>query len=144
MRPIWKQLPRENSARGSWAALYVTMKPNGEIVMSRVTWERLGGPAAFHILFDEANNRIGLKPTVLQMRDAYKACVKGRRGGRCVNAYRLTQDYNIRLTYTIQFHDAEIDHDGILILDLRTARISQRSANHPRNRKKKETSDRAE
>lgn len=28
--------------------------------MSRVTYERLGAPAAFNILFDEVNMRIGL------------------------------------------------------------------------------------
>ncbi len=114
------------------------MNPKGEIVMSRVTYERLGGPAAFHILFDEANNRIGLKPTVLAMKDAYAACKTGSHGGRAVSAYRLTQDYNIRLLETIRFHDAEIDYDGILILDLRTARISQRALKHPRNRAKLE------
>ena len=34
----------------------------------------------------------------------------------------------ISLPETIRFHDAEIDHDGILILDLRTARVSERVA----------------
>lgn len=139
MRPIWKQLSRDKNIRGQWAALYVTMNPKGEIAMSRVTWERLGGPAAFHIFFDEANSRIGLKPTVLAMKDAFLASSLGPRRGRRIMAYRLTQDHNLRLTQTIRFYDAEIDHEGILILDLRTARVPPRVANHPRKRAKRET-----
>ena len=46
-------------------------------------------------------------------------------------AYRLVQDYGINIKQTIQFHDADIE-DGILVLDLRTARISARSAAHYR------------
>lgn len=138
MRPIWKQLPRDKNIRGQWAALYVTMNPKGAIVMSRVTWERVGGPEAFHIFFDETNNRIGLKPTVLALKDAYRASKTGSHGGREVCAYRLTQEYNIRLPFTVRFHNVEIDYDGILILDLRSARLAERAANHWRNRAKPE------
>jgi len=137
MRKRWTEVPKDN-IRGQWAALYVTMDPKGRIAMSRVTYERLGAPAAFNILFDEVNMRIGLKPTSLSLRNAYRACVtststKGQKGGRQIYAYRLVQDYGIDIKQTIQFDDADIE-DGILVLDLRTARISERSRNHYRNR----------
>ena len=141
----WKEIPRDDGVRGQWAKLYVTMNPKGRIVMSRVTYERLGEPKSFVVLFESTNNVIGIKPATLSTRNAFPVCVtasscKGRKGGRAINVFRLVQDHNTNLPDTIQFHDAEIDHDGIMRLDLRTARVSQRSLNHY-SRKREKTAD---
>lgn len=133
MKPDWREIPRDN-VKGQWAALYITLNRNGNIVMSRVTYERLGEPKSFLLLYDQVNNRIGLKPTVPSSRNAYPASPSGSRGGKMVRAYRLLQEAGIVIPDTLQFQDAEIDQDGILVLDLRTARISARAANHFRNR----------
>jgi hypothetical protein len=37
----------------------------------------------------------------------------------------------------MQFTDVDIDHDGILVLDLRTAKISGRSAAHYRRHRER-------
>lgn len=134
MRPDWREVPRDD-IKGQWAALYITMNSKGEIVMSRITYQRLGEPKAFVLLFDAVNNRIGLKPTVPSTRNAYPIGPRGPRGGKVVRAYRLMQEFGITLPETIRFHDPEIDQDGILILDLRTARISERAGNRFRNRR---------
>lgn len=126
MKATWLEVLRDH-VRGQWAALYVTMNRRGEIVMSRVTHERLGSPKAFTLLFDLANNRIGLKPTALAARNAYPVGPRGNRGGRVVRAYRLMQEFAVIIPETLQFLSAEIDHDGVLVLDLRTARVSSRS-----------------
>lgn len=131
MLPNWKECPRDG-VRGQWAAFYVTMNPRGYIVFSRVTYEKLGEPKAFLLLFDAVNNRIGLKPTALGIKNAYPVAKCGRHGGRLVRAFRLMQEFGIDLPETLRFHDTEIDHDGILILDLRTASISTRSVSQKR------------
>ena len=41
-------------------------------------------------------------------------------------AYRLLIEFGIKVPETLEFKDAEIDLDGQLILDLRTARVSAR------------------
>ena len=133
MRSNWKEVPKDK-VRGQWAALYVTMNPKGRIAMSRITYERMGEPKAVNLLFDDVNNLIGIKPTAPAARNAYRVCVGTPRGGRVVHAYRLIQDEGIRLPQTIQFDDPEIDQDGVLVLDLRTARISERARNHYRRR----------
>jgi len=133
MRPDWREISRDD-VKGQWAALYITLNRKGNIVMSRVTYERLGAPKAFLLLYDQVNNRIGLKPTAPGIRNAYPASPSGSHGGKMVRAYRLVQEAGIVLPDTLQFHNPEIDQDGILILDLRTARISKRAANHSRNR----------
>ena len=109
----------------------MTMNRMGLIVLNRAADERMGSPAAYNLLYDKANNTIGLKPTAAAMRNAYPSARSGRHGGRKVNAYRLITECSLVINETIEFSDAEIDEDGILILNLRTARISNRALNHP-------------
>ena len=130
MKRNWSELPRGDK-RAQWAGVYVTMNSMGVIVMNRAAHERMGSPDAFMVLYDSPNNTIGLKPTRAAMRNAYPAGVAGRHGGRRVNAYRLLTEYRIRVDQTLYFPDAEIDEDGILVLNLRTAVIPNRVLNHP-------------
>lgn len=126
MKPMWREVPR-NDRVGQWAALYVTMNRKGYIVLSRLTYNKLGAPPAFKVLFDEVNNRIGLKATHARDGNAYLAGKHGRHGGRVIRAYRLIQEYSLAIPETLHFHDAEINDQDILVLDLRTAKVSARA-----------------
>lgn len=137
MKLQWKEIQKDD-IKGQWAALYVSMNPKGRIAMSRITYERLGSPKAFKVFFEPVNNIIALKPTRLEDRNAFKACKVSRHGGRAVFAYRLIQECGISLPDTVQFHDAEIDHDRMLRLDLRTARVSDRGWNRTGRRKQQQ------
>src|SRR5213082_1399913 len=119
----WMIVPRRDVA-AHWSGLYVTMNRIGSIVLSRVTHERLGEPAAYIIMFDRLNKRLGLRPAKPGERHAYPARKYGRRGARIVSAYRLVAEFGIRPPDTVEFQDPKIDLDGYLILDLRTVRIS--------------------
>jgi hypothetical protein len=44
-----------------------------------------------------------------------------------VRAYRLITQIGVKIPETLEFKDAEIDIDGQLVLDLRTARVSPRA-----------------
>ncbi len=124
MRADWRECPTGyKGATGRWAAFYVTMNRKGEIVLSGPTYQKMGEPTAVNLLFDTVNSRIGLKPTALAMRNAVRVGIRGSHGGRVVRAYPMMQEFRISLPETIRFYDADIDDDGILILDLRTARV---------------------
>ena len=133
MRRDWKEIPRDDK-RAQWAGIYVTLNSKGTIVMNRAAHEQLGEPAACLILYDSANNTIGLQPTGRQSRNAYPALKSGRHGGRKIAAFRLLVEGGLHIADTLEFPDAEIDLDGILVLNLRTARVSNRALNHPRRR----------
>ena len=135
MRADWQEIPR-GDIMPQYAGIYVTMNPAGDIVLSRVTYEMLGSPPAFVILYDKVNNRIGLKPAALATKNAYPVRVSNKAGAKMVRGHRLTREHRIVLPHTVRFYDADIDEDGILVLDLRTAKISPRAANHYRNRDK--------
>ena len=51
-------------------------------------------------------------------------------GGKKLNVNRLIKEYRIDLPETIRYYDADTDEDGLLVLDLRTARVSPKAANH--------------
>lgn len=130
MKRDWKEIPRDGR-RAQWAGLYVTMNGAGTIVMNRAAYERLDEPAAFLLWYDGANHTIGLKPTAAAMKNAYPVMKSGRHGGKKVAAYRLLAECGIHIKETLEFAEAEIDTDGILLLNLRTAQISKRALNHP-------------
>ena len=125
MRANWKECAADQ--RGAqWSGLYITMNRKGSIVMTKHTHQRLGEPKAFILMFDTVNSRIGLKPTSPSSHNAYKVGPSGKYGGKVVYAYRLAREFGIDLPETIEFQNPEIDQDGILVLDLRTARVSSR------------------
>lgn len=126
MRSNWSECPGGDQ-RGHWASMYVTMNPKGHIVFSRRVHERLNEAKTVLMLFDNVNSRIGLKPCGPSTKNAYAVCKSGNHGGRIVRALRVMQEYAIELPETIQFNDVEFDEDGILILDLRTARVSNKA-----------------
>jgi hypothetical protein len=128
MHVEWSILPRGDVAP-HWSRIYVTINREGIIALNRKTYQRMGEPAAFLVMFDKTNSRIALKPTAATMKYAYPAARRGRYGGRIIRAFRLLTEYDIKVPDTLEFKDAEIDYDGQLILDLRTARVSPRGRN---------------
>jgi len=122
MKSNWERVARGGVA-SHFAGFYVTLSPKGQLSMSRVTFQRMGSPEAFQVFFDRTNSRIGLKPAAKSDRDAYYAGPSGPNGGRVVRMLRLLNEYRIDLPATVRFYDADIDQDGFLILDLRTARV---------------------
>lgn len=126
MRTNWKIVERDPKAL-KWALMYVTLSPRGIISLSNFTWEKTGSPQAYLVLFDEAYQRIGLKPTATGVKHAYPVLSRGPKYGKKLNAFRMIFELGIKLEYGIRFTDIEIDPEGILILNLRTAETSKAS-----------------
>ena len=125
MQPDWIEIKR-GDVMPQYSGMHVSLNPKGDIVMNSITYTKLGEPVAFSVLYDRVNNRIGLKPASMSARNAYPA-IKSNRTGRMVRGHRLLREHRIILPHTMQFDEAEIDQDGILVLDLRTAKPSRRA-----------------
>ena len=137
MKADWEVIKR-GDVMPQYAGLYVTMNRAGNIVMSRVTWEMVGAPKAVYIMWDAPNQRIGLLKTVPEKKNAYPTRVANKRtGAKLLRGHRLVKEKGIDLPHTVHFRDARIDEEGILVLDLRTAKESNRAKGH----RKKVTSD---
>lgn len=135
MKRNWKEIPVDGQ-RAQWAGIYVTMNSKGTIVLNRAAHERMDSPAAFKVLYDEPNHSVGLQPTGARITNAFIAAKSGKHGGRKIAAYRLITECSLQIRETLEFPDAEIDEDGTLILNLRTAKISNRAINHPSRKMK--------
>lgn len=133
MRANWQLVPR-GDILPQQAGLHITLNPKGHIALSRFTYQKMGEPAAFIILYDTANNRIGLKPSGAVFKNSYPALVANRHGSKRIYASRLLSEHRIDLPHTVRFFDADIDDQGILILDLRTAKPCPRSAGIKKSR----------
>src|SRR5437868_6903163 len=108
---------------GRWAAIYATMNSKGVIHISRRTYQRLGEPEAFNLLYDRMNSTIGMQPVGKNRPNAYPAIRKGPRdAGFIVRAFGFAKEFQIELNETVRFNAAEIDEDGVLVLDLRKIR----------------------
>ena len=124
MKSLWKIVERDGK-KGKWSLPYVSLSPKGEILLTRVTWEKSGSPEAYLVMFDDTNQRIGLKATGLGIKHAYKAFKSGNAGSRTLSCNRMLVEHGIKLKHGIRFTDIEIDRDGFITLDLRTAVINR-------------------
>jgi hypothetical protein len=137
MRANWQQCKHTPKAGVQWLALHVSLSPSGDLRMNRVTWEKLGGPAAVEVYFDSTNNRFGLKACHESAAHAFKMGKRSRYGARRISVVSVMKEHKIDITQTVQFFDADFDDEGILILDLRSARVPNRVLNHRARRAKK-------
>ena len=125
MKADWIEIKR-GDIMPQFAGIHVSMNPEGHIALNGATHQMLGEPAAYLLLYDRVNNRIGLKPAAKAARNAYPV-LRRNRTSAVVFAHRLIREQRIILPHTLQFDEADIDEDGILILDLRSAKPSRRA-----------------
>lgn len=125
MPSLWKLVERDPK-RGKWVLPYISLTPDGIILLSRVAWEQSGCPEAYLIFFDDTNQRIGLKATGTGIQNAYRAYKTGT-GSRKLKCRRMLVEHGIKLNHGIRFTDIEIDRDGFITLNLRTAAINRLS-----------------
>jgi len=107
--------------RSRWNRPEGTMRPNGDIMLTRATWDMLGQPEHALVYYSRRAETIGVKPIRAKIRDTFPVTPHGKHGGRIIRAASLVEQFPIRLAHPIRFHSATIDRDGILNLDLSTA-----------------------
>lgn len=103
--------------------LHVTLNKHGVILIGARAFERMGNPDAAVLHFDKLNSKIGLTPSHSRVENAYPLQSKGKHRHRVLRANRLCRHYGIKIDRTIEFPDAHINDDGILILDLKTTNV---------------------
>lgn len=109
--------------------LHVTMNSNGVILIGARAFEQMGKPDAAVLLFDKLNSKIGLMPSHERVENAYPMQSKGKHRHRVLRANRFCRHYGIKIDRTIEFPNAQINDEGVLILDLKTTTVTGRPAN---------------
>ena len=113
-----------DTTQARWSGIHVTMNPKGLIYLNGKAMSTLRHAERVELLYDRFNNTIGVKPSNTLNKFAFKAAVKGKHGGRKIRAYRLLQQFDIKLDRTVRFLKPEVNDEGFLILDLRNTTTS--------------------
>jgi len=138
MQRNWKRLPKDYLKPQHSAPYSVSLSPKGIFLVSQRTWENMARPEAFQVLFDEKNSSLGLRAVSREDDDAYPIARGTRQGSaKVIRANRLIHEWGISLPDTMRFVHPAPDQDGILILDLRTAEISQQAVHHWTRKRKR-------
>lgn len=138
-RRNWKRLPKDYLRPQHTARYAASLSPKGIFLISKRTWENMGRPEAYQVLFDQTNSTLGLRPVSREDEDAYPIARGTKEGSaKMIRAGRLIHEWSISLPDTMRFIHPAPDQDGVLILDLRTAEISQQAVHHWTRKRKRE------
>lgn len=99
--------------------LRVTLSRKGEIMIGARAVARLGEPDWVVLMFDRANSLIGMRPSHRHEKNAYPTVHKMNGRHRVVRANKFCRHYGIKFERTRAFVRANIDEDGVLVLDLK-------------------------
>jgi hypothetical protein len=112
----WEEFPVGPS--GAVSGLHVSLNRKGEILIGARTFRKFGEPEQVLLLFDRRNKSIGIVPTTPKATNCYPLIEKKNGGHRVIRANLFCRHYGINADQTIVFNTAEIDEDGVLVLNL--------------------------
>lgn len=106
--------------------LYMSMNKGGEIMLGRGSYEALGRPEAVYLMYDPANDSIGLKKTEPRMTNAFRLRAKGTSGNYVVLAKPLCVRHDLRFDGTVQFLETSVEGDALVASLLKTRPVRKR------------------
>jgi len=113
----WEEF-KETAARRMPEQLYATISPRGDFVINLKTYIRMNEPEAV-LLYDRDTRTIGVKPSRRDVPNAILVHTRHARYNRVFRSRKFLAKHGIEIKQTIQFPTAELDTDGVLILNLR-------------------------
>jgi hypothetical protein len=110
---------KETAARRLPERLYATLNPRGDFVVNIKTYIKMNEPEAVVLLYDHEARTIGVRPSRPEVPNAILVHVRHARYNRVFRGRKFLEKHRIYLERTVQFPTAEIDDEGVLILNLR-------------------------
>ena len=110
---------KDTAARRMPERLYATINPRGDFVVNLKTYIRMNEPEAVVLLYDRDTWTIGVRPSRLTVPNAILVHTRHARYNRVFRSRKFLAKHGIKIETTMQFPTAEIDADGVLILNLK-------------------------
>jgi hypothetical protein len=99
--------------------LHVTLNKECRMFFNRHAVEALGEPDGVALLFDKRRKIIGVMPAALNKQHSYRLQPQWRGSkSKKIAAGNFCRKFGVKPTETIAFPNAEVNRDGILVLDL--------------------------
>lgn len=103
--------------------VHVTLSKENKIYFSGKAVEALGRPDGVALMYDRRRQAIGVMPSALNRKHAYRLRQKaGMGGGRVITAKNFCRHHDIKPEETLAFRSAWVTKDGVMILDLQDVR----------------------
>ena len=109
------------AARFRRTRMRVTLTAGKDFYLNRLALEALGKPEAVKYYFDVSRSRIGIKASTTDAEQSVLVRKRERDYG-LVRAAHFCNYYGIKPEESVTFEEVRIDDNGMLILDLKTAR----------------------
>lgn len=107
--------------RTSIGELRVTLSDKGVILLNAKAAAALNTPAAVTLHYNEDERIIAIKPVDERRRNAFPLRQKYRHQYRLIYASPFCRHFRIKVAGTVMFNHVDLDNDGAMHLDLRTA-----------------------
>jgi len=121
------ELFEEGEAGRTQDRVHVTLAADGRIYFSRRAVEALGRPEAVALMFDRRRQVIGVMPSDAGRKHAFRLRTKlGMGEGRVISVRNFCRHFGIRAAETVAFPTANVNRDGILVLDLQKSESVKR------------------
>ena len=101
--------------------LHVTLSKRGVILMNHNLYDMFGSPEAAYLLYDEEQKLIGIQPTSSGNQFSFPIRSKPGATHHTINAQAFCRAFRIEPPRTVYFIEPDLDHEGILVLDLNRA-----------------------
>ena len=106
--------------------MHVTLSRDKDFYINKVALDALGDPEAVRYFFDVGRSWIGIRKESPEIEQAFPLRKKMKGQGGLVRAAQFCNRYGIHPEVSITFQDVRVDADGMMILDLKTARRIRR------------------
>lgn len=103
--------------------IHVTISSFGKIYFNQKAFEALGSPDGVALMYERRKSVIGVRASTLHQSGAYRLRFRRKTdNGRIISAINFCKRFSICPEETLAFPSAEVNKDGILILDLNDIR----------------------
>lgn len=117
------ELFEEGQVERTRERVHVTLNKECKMFFNARAVEALGEPDGVALLFDRRRQVIGVMPSALNRKHAYRLRPKDRLSrSRVITAKNFCRHYSINPPETLAFPAASVNKDGVLMLDLHGAK----------------------
>ena len=117
------ELFEDGESMRSREVVHVTLNKECRMFFNRHAVEALGEPDGVALLFDKRRKIIGVMPAALNKRYSYRLQPQFRGSkSKKIAAGNFCRKYGVKPTETIAFPNAEVNKDGLLVLDLQAVK----------------------
>jgi len=107
--------------------IYASINERNVVLINSAAFRALKAPEAVELCFDRANGVIGLRGVSKDAENAFPVKPK-LKSHYVISISPFCKHFNIRVAGTMKFPEAELDENGLLILELtKTLRVSRTS-----------------